>query len=174
MPTNWLYSSPDAHSTPPCDSISAKSRDKMHNNFIHSGRCHKSVLNRVNNFVQRLACQFLNCEESCCDRHVVHTRLSLHPISQPDAAKAAQSSPAQSSSVQFRASTIACIGHFYTAFYLFIFCFVVSVYCTFGSLAVYADPDPESDPDPDPYPAADHETIALELWRGLFTPAVWV
>lgn len=39
----------------------------MHNNFIHSGRCHKSVLNRVNNFVQHLPGQFLNCEESCCD-----------------------------------------------------------------------------------------------------------
>lgn len=57
---------PPFHS-PTLHSISAKSRDKMHNNFIHSGRCHKSVLNRVNNFVLRLPGQFLNCQESCCE-----------------------------------------------------------------------------------------------------------
>lgn len=57
---------PPFHS-PTLHSVSAKSRDKMHNNFIHSGRCHKSVLNRVNNFVLRLPGQFLNCQESCCE-----------------------------------------------------------------------------------------------------------
>lgn len=65
---NWFWPLFSCPPSPLCGQrVSAKSRDKMHNNFIHSGRCHKSVLNRVNNFVPRLPGQFLNCEESCCD-----------------------------------------------------------------------------------------------------------
>lgn len=108
-------------------SVSAKSCDKMHNNFIHSGRCHKSVLNRVNNFVQRLPDQTLNCEESCCDRHVVHTGPA--PANRP---------PVRPMSSSNSNRAIACCVCVFGISFLFIF--LRRVYCTFGSLRSSLDP----------------------------------